>query len=340
MSGGTFTQRGTESGNAVLLNGSTLDDDLGAGAGLFSFTGGGTLTGSGSNPGVPAGQVVTVSATDVVLALGVSLTNAGTLTLGDSNSGYSVLQGPGDLVNHGQLNTIGGEGGSSYLRVNISNTAAATIDIATATNQDTGTTITNDGTVTIEATGNLALSGGSSFANNAAVTNSGAFSVSNGTFTQRGSVSGNAVLFIESTLDDDLGAGAGLFNLADGCTLTGSGSHPGVAAGQVVTVSGANIAFALGTNLTNTGTITLQDDINGGYIVLQGPGDLTNSGQLNTVAGHGGSSYLRANIGNAAGSIDIGATTYQDLGTLTTNNGTVRIEAGGSLGLSGGSSFV
>ncbi|MFI5366175.1 MAG: beta strand repeat-containing protein [Candidatus Binatia bacterium] len=340
LSGGTFTQRGTESGNALLLDASTLDDDLGAGAGLFSFTDGGTLTGSGNNPGVPAGQAVTVSATNDFLALGVSLTNAGTLTLGDSNSGYSVLQGPGDLVNNGQLNTIGGDGGSSYLRVNISNTAAATINIATATNQDTATTITNDGTLTIEAAGSLAVSSNSSFANNAAVTNGGAFSVNGGTFTQRGTVSGHAVLFIGSTIDDDLGAGAGLFNLADGCTLTGSGSHPGVAAGQVVTVSGANITFVLGTNLTNAGTIILQDDIGGGYIVLQGPGDLTNSGQLNIIAGHGGSSYLRANISNIAGSIDIGATTNQDAGTLTTNNGTVRIETGGSLVLNGGSSFV
>jgi len=340
MSGGTFTQRGAESGNAVLLDSSTLNDDLRAGAGLFNFTTGGTLTGSGMTPGVPAGQVVTVSATNIFLALGVPLTNAGTLTLGDGNSGYSVLQGPGDLVNNGQLNTIAGDGGSSYLRVNIMNAAAAAIDLATTTSQDTATTITNDGTVTIEAAGSLALTNGSSFTNNTAVTNSGAFSVSGGTFTQRGTVSGNAVLFIGSTIDDDLRAGAGLFNLADGCTLTGSGITPGVAAGQVVTVSGANITFALGTNLTNAGTITLQDAIDGGYIVLQGPGDLTNSGQLNTIAGHGGSSYLRGNISNTAGSIDIGAPTYQDAATLTSNNGTVLIEAGGSLALSNGSSFV
>ena len=45
------------------------------------------------------------------------------------------------------------------------------------------------------------------------MTNNGAFSVSGGTFTQRGgSESGNAVVLVDSTLDDDTSAGAALFD--------------------------------------------------------------------------------------------------------------------------------
>jgi hypothetical protein len=41
----------------TIFDGSTLDDDLAAGAGPFTFTGNGTLTGCGSSPGVPATHV-------------------------------------------------------------------------------------------------------------------------------------------------------------------------------------------------------------------------------------------------------------------------------------------
>ena len=293
----------------VLLNGSTLDDDLAAGAGLFIFTGNGTLTGSGSMPGVAAGQAVIVSAASVTVVLGVNLSNAGTITLGDSGGGFSVLENPGALTNSGQLNAIAGGGGIRYLRTNITNAAAGTIDIGTTTFQDQGTLTTNNGTVMVEASGNLALGGNSSFANNGgAVTNNGTFSLSHGTFIQRGGTeSGQAVLLSSSTLDDDLGAGAGLFTFTGNGTLTGSGNNPGVAAGQVVTVSAANTFVDLGVNLTNAGTITLGDG-GGGYSVLRGAFVLSNSGHLNTIAGGGGVRYLRVNITNSSGgTVDIAA---------------------------------
>jgi hypothetical protein len=75
--------------------------------------------------------------------------------------------------------------------------------------------------------------------------------------------------------------------------------------------------------------------------VLSGPGALTNSGQLNAIAGGGGNRYLRTSISNAAaGTIDIGTTTIQDQGTATTNNGTVTVEANGTLSLGNGFSFA
>jgi hypothetical protein len=349
VSNGTFLQRGgIESGHAVLLNGSTLDDDLTAGAGLFSFTGNGTLTGTGSMPGVAPGQLVTVNAANVTLVVAVSLTNAGTITLGDTGGGFSVLENPGTLTNSGLLNTIAGAGGNRYFRTSISNTVAGVIDIGTITIQDQGTVTTNNGAVTVEPAGNLALSAGSSFANNGGtVTNSGAFSVSNGTFTQRGgSESGNAVVLVNSTLDDDTSAAAALFDLAGGTnTLTGTGSNPGVAAGQMLTIAATNTFTNLAKNLTNAGTIILGDS-NGGYSALRGAFVLTNSGHLNAIAGAGGIRYLRLNIANSSGgTVDIAAPdTRQDANdvgpTTFTNNGTVMIEAAAKLALSGGSSFA
>jgi hypothetical protein len=345
VSNGLFTQRGgSQTGNAVLLAGSTLDDDVGAGPGFFTFTGSGSLTGSGSNPGVAPGQVVTLSAANVTVGLAVNLTNAGTIILGDSGGGFSVLQNPGRLTNRGQLNTIMGGGGVRYLRTNINNAAAGTIGIGATTVQDqNGTLVTNDGNVTIQMNGTYALSGGFSFVNNGgAVVNSGTFAMTGGgTFTQRGgTVSANPVLLSGVTLDDDLGAASAAFTFTGNSTLTGSGSTPGVAAGQVVTISAANVSVGLGVNLTNAGTLTL-GDAGGGFSVIQTPGALTNSGQLNAIAGGGGARYLRTNVSNtAAGTIDIATTTIQDQGTLTTNNGTVRIRAGGTLALGSGSSFA
>jgi hypothetical protein len=352
VSSGTFTQRaGTLSGSPVLFSNSTLDDDLAAGAGLFTFTGNGVLTGSGNNPGVATGQVVTVAANNVFTNLAKDLTNAGTITLGDDNNGYSVLRGPGVLTNNGQLNTIVGLGDPRYLRLNITNSVSGMVDIAADTRQDAAdfgaTVFTNHGSVVIEAAGRLALSGASSFANMAgSVANAGAFSVSSGgTFTQRGGTgSGSPVLLINSTLDDDLAAGPGLFTFMGNGVLTGSGSTPGVAAGQVVTIAATNTFANLAKNLTNAGTITLGDN-NGGYSVLRGPWVLTNSGVLNTIVGGGAPRYLRLNItNNPGGTVNIGSDTRQDAAdvgaTLFTNQGSLMIEMTGHLALSGGSSFT
>src|SRR6202011_6018292 len=110
-----FTQRGgSESGIAVyFFNGSTLDDDVGGGAGLFTFlNSSATLTGTGATPGIGAGQVVTIAAGNGTQAtLGVNLTNAGTIVMGDAGAGYSILCcAPSTLTNTGHLNTIQGSG--------------------------------------------------------------------------------------------------------------------------------------------------------------------------------------------------------------------------------------
>jgi hypothetical protein len=305
---------------------------------------GGSLTGSGPNPGVAAGQVVTIPSNNTQASFPSSLTNAGTMNVGEGGAGYSLVYGAGVLTNSGHLNIVLGGGGVRYLQLNLTNTATGTLDVAGQTllqDGGYGATTTNNGTVTVEATGSLALGGGASFISaGGTLTNNGAVGVNGGTFTQRGGIeSGNAVVVSNGTLDDDLGAAAGMFTL-DGGSLTGSGPNPGVAAGQVVTIPSNNTQASVAVNLTNAGTIILGDS-GSGYSLLNGPGDLTDTGLLQTVIGGGGPRYLYLNVINAAGgTVDIATATSQPIGNTTTNNGTFTVEAAGTFALSGGSSFT
>jgi hypothetical protein len=141
------------------------------------------------------------------------------------------------------------------------------------TRQDTATTTTNNGTFTVEVGVGFAISNGGSFTNLAgSVINSGSFSQTGSTFTQRaGSESGNPVLLKGGILDDDLSAGPAKFTITcPNCppyALTGSSTQPGVAAGQVVTIAGDNTQVDLSVSLTNAGTVVL-GDTGAGYSVL------------------------------------------------------------------------
>ena len=85
-------------------------------------------------------QTLVLPAANLTFSLGADSTVAphGVLTLGDSGGGYSWLGGSGPLTNSGHLNAIAGGGGIRYLRTNINNAAAGTIDIGTTTFQDQG----------------------------------------------------------------------------------------------------------------------------------------------------------------------------------------------------------
>ncbi|TMB65389.1 MAG: hypothetical protein E6J51_08275 [Chloroflexi bacterium] len=363
LNGSRFAQRaGTESGTPVyFFNGSTLDDDVSAGAGLFTFLNSvDTVTGTGATPGIAAGQVLTIGAgNDTQGTLGVNLTNAGTIVMGDAGGGYtSLCCAANTLTNTGHLNTIQGGGGTHYLRVNILNASAGSIDVAaTSTFQDGATTTTNNGAVTIEAGGGLGVFGPGSFINSGgSVTNNSAFSInSSAVFVERGGSESGTPVYLQtgSTLDDDLNAGAAQFIMnCPNCVvhLTGTGPTPGVAAGQVLTIPANKTEVDLAASMTNAGTIVL-GDAGTDLSILCGSGvTLTNTGQLNTILGGGGASnvnrYLRVNINNATGgSIDIAFSTLSDgvmcaggvgpAPTTITNNGTVTFEGGGLWLLSG-----
>src|SRR5260370_38870941 len=98
----------------VVANRAPLDDDPSGGGGFFTLTGGNnTLTGSGANPGVAPGQVVTIPANNSQVNVDKAITNAGTIILGDSGNGTSALMGCGGVItltNTGHLNTVAGGG--------------------------------------------------------------------------------------------------------------------------------------------------------------------------------------------------------------------------------------
>ncbi|HWD07453.1 MAG TPA: Ig-like domain repeat protein, partial [Actinomycetota bacterium] len=354
------TERGgSETGNPVQINGGTLDDDTSAGNGSFLFDPvASTLTGSGANPGIASGQIVTLSSSGASVGLAKSLTNAGTLNVGQStgSNGNVTLAGPSVTVtNTGAITTLPGTGGAQFLRTNIANASGGTVDIASGGTQSDGsggaTLFTNHGTLSVAGGATYALAGGSGFANlGGTITNNGALiQDSPGTFTERGgSETGNPVQINGGTLDDDTSAGAGNF-LFDpvASSLTGTGTDPGIASGQIVTLSSSGASVALAKSLTNAGTLNIGQSATGsGNVTLAGPSvTVTNTGLITTLPGTGGAQFLRTNITNATGGIvDVASGGTQSDGsggpTTFTNNGKTTFEAAGVYSFAGGSKFV
>jgi hypothetical protein len=96
----------------------------------------------------------------------------------------------------------------------------------------------------------------------------------------------------------------------------------------------------LSVSLTNAGTITLGAGT-GHNVLCCSNVTLTNTGRLNTVAGGADNRYLRLNVKNAGGVVDVAAPTIADVnGTTVTNNGTLTLEAGSIFYLSAGATFT
>ena len=140
----------------------------GTGAGKFTIISSfATLSGD-----IASGQTVTVEGTNSVntnvYATG-DFTNAGTLAMDSSGSGWALLQstggGPWTVTNTGTIKMLNSSGSPRYLRVAISNQQSGTVEIAAANvQQDLSTAFTNAGTVLLDAGSTLHLAGASSFA--------------------------------------------------------------------------------------------------------------------------------------------------------------------------------
>ena len=281
----------------------------------------------------------------------------GVLTLGDSAAGANAFgcSGAGctpnspTLTNTGVLKTVQGDGSARHIQlVLVVNATGGTTDVGGNTllqggcqpgggaNNNKG--FLNSGTVAVRAGGNLTAECG--FVNNsgATVSNLGAFSVGGSVFKQRGSETGAAVVITNgSSLDDDTSAGTGSFTFTSTSGgLTGTGSSPGIAAGQVVTVA-SGTTVGVFPNATNNGTLIMGDSGNGDSALCctyftAGP-TITNTGIVRTAQGGGGIRHLQVNIENAAGGlIDLAANdTRQDApcgdnATWITNGGTFTLE--------------
>ena len=193
---------GSQTGNAVALNGASLIDS--AGAGQFRLSAACKLSGT-----IPAGQTVTVTGAPSVnstttLSGGAPVTNDGTLVLDSpSGSGYAQLQGE-KLVNDGTLRTQVEGASLDYLEVGLENAGAVEVKSGEL-HQDQATTTTNEakGTIKVEATGKLVLTSATGkLVNEGTVTDEGSISITSATWTQSGgSETGNAVALSGSLVD-------------------------------------------------------------------------------------------------------------------------------------------
>ena len=167
VSAATFNQNGgKQTGHAVLLTNTTLNDS--AGHGSFTLEG----LGAGLSGTVPSGQTVTVLGTtnDVEASLSSpGVTNDGTVVLDSTGSGFAELEGA-PLTNAGTF-TIGDSSSSTReLDTSVTNQAGATMSIASpaATEEDGSATVTNDGTLQLSTdAAQLSLENGSSLVDGA-----------------------------------------------------------------------------------------------------------------------------------------------------------------------------
>jgi len=341
----TFNQTGgNDSGHAVIMQNTTLNDAVGSGS--FILQCGNSLSGT-----IPAGQTVNVqgnacgSAGLTVLA---NVTNAGTLSLDSASADdYSLIQdsvGGDTLTNDGTIQTVQDAGNIRYIRLNVVNDSDGTVLIGAADSRfDQGYTFTNNGSFTVSSGGGFSTNGSATFTQSGGtLANNGSMFVLSTTFNQTGgNDSGNAIIVQNTPMTDS--AGTGSFVLQCGNSLSGK-----IPVGQSIDIQanacGSSSTTLLG-NVTNNGTLSLDSVDADTYSLITDSvsGDsLTNNGTFQTLAGAGGTRYLRVNVVNDAGAtVSISAaSTLQDQGTTDTNAGTWNVKDGGELSLSGNSSFV
>jgi hypothetical protein len=323
---GTYkvTLTGNESANTLTLGGSSGTQTVDvqgntSGSALF------TLMSNGST-----------IATHGVLALdSQSVTGAGYAQI-DSSSGSSV-----SLKNSGTFETLDATVQPDYIGVDLTNDG--TVSIAGAsTQEDTDVAIVNNDTFTVASTGNVLDQGtGTSFAQKAGtLVNDGTLVLIGATFTQSGGTeSGNPVQLTQfSTLVDSAGTG--------GFTATGNDSLRGtIPVGQSLTVTGGATSGTLTLlgNVTNDGSLTLQDGSGGGAAELSSDSVvgrmLKNYGDVTTSGASGDDVNISSDLTNEkGGTVTLGAvTTNEEPDFNITNDGKFTVSANDALDETGGS---
>jgi hypothetical protein len=260
-------------------------------------------------------------------SLSGTVTDDGTLDLtSPDGGGFALIQTGGVTIgNGGMFETTGTDGQTRYIRVNVTNQAGGTIDIASPDSSiDQGNSVTNNGTVTVQSGGHLYLEGGSTFS------------------MDGGSETGNPVELLGGTLNDSAGSGRFSFETTNGNTLAGT-----IPAGQTVSVDGnetwGNAGASLSGTVTDDGTLDLTSPDGGGFALIQGsPLTVASGGLFETTGTDGQTRYIRVNVTNeAGGTVDLQSPGgLADQGTTFTNSGTFAFADGGDLSLTGGSTFT
>ena len=360
-SGAIVQGNGTETGNAVQVDGGSL-----------AFTGTGTpaaytvMPGAGATASgaIVAGVHLTVNAADncsgaqpATLTFTADTTSAGTVELGHTGA---CPNGPGEvavaagktLTSSGTL-LIDGTTGPEVLQGAFVNTGTVSALTGSTQLQGSGSSFVNDGSMTVAASASFGVDAGTSFTNGDANATGPVSLADNGTFADAGTLtegggttSGNQPLATGSLAYT--GTGTSSIDVPPAATTALSGN---LAAGQTLTVTGADlcggaspgVANAAG-SFTNDGTIQLQyagtclagdptlnlpagDTLTndpGATLVVQGA---PNGGVRSSLSG---SILNEGTLHVAAGTTDLGS------GSTLTNQGAIVVDAGATLSLATG----
>ncbi len=261
----------------------------------------------------------------------VDLNSAGSGELTNANSSIVTTVDSGGIIN-----TSTAASSTAYLGLQgaLTFNAGATLNVS-----GSGTTlfysavnVTNNGTITVNSG---TLSGASTkFTNNASIVNNATASL-NTDYVNRGSASGaNAVTLVAGTYDDDTSAGAGSYNATGGIILTGTGSSPGIASGQTLTLSNVTATTNV-TSFTIDGTVDL-NSAGSGELLNGASGDamtVASGGIINTSTATSSTGYLGLqgtltfNAGAALNVSGPGTTVFYSVVNVT-NNGTITVNSG------------
>jgi hypothetical protein len=300
---------------AVANNGSSAIDITGA----LTLQNGSSITNGEGNAVTVEGEA-SLTLFDSSSISGGLVSNNGTLNL----AGSSQLQG-GELDNTASVNVSGS--GVVFDGETVNNTGADGIDITGALTLQNGSSITNGegNAVTVEGEASLTLFDSSSI-NGGLVSNNGTLNLAGSNELQGGeldntgsvNVSGSGVVFDGETVNN---TGAGVIDITGALTLQNGSSITGGEGDAVTVESEASLSLSgnsllSGGLLTNDGTLTLA-----GNAAIES-GQLDNEGQFN-VTGTANALHGEQLIANNALEVMAGAALLIDQGTAITNSITV-----------------
>ena len=298
----TATDSVTVNGGTLTLAGTSQFSSLDVNAGLLNVNAASAAT----VVGVSSGASLTTGAANV-LADAAAFTNAGTLTLGGSdtigsfvNSGTvngaftltaatyalntgSVINanlGTGTINTSGTVGIFGTTGAAGTINVADGTTTLAGASAATTVNVNGGTlsvtgTINSATSVFIDGDATLITSGAAKIGDNAVITNAGLLTIGGSETVDSITGSGDIVLGSNTLTIDNSVVGSNISGTVQGLgsvqltggSLTFSGANT-YTGGTLVTGSATLVLAHDGNTLSNTGTLTVGQVISTGNVVL------------------------------------------------------------------------
>ncbi len=313
LNGGAGSNGIIEIENNVTLSGSgtlTLSAS-GSGNAYIEQSGGSfTLTNEGS----------TIEGNGVIGNGGLTLSNTGTVNA-NASAGPLQLNGSGGVTNTGTLEATAG--GTLDIQTDVTNTggtisaggSGSTVNVAATV---TGGTLSTSSSGLLQTAGSAVLNGvtissGSTYTNPAGATTGLMGTITNdGTLQLNGGGGTNGAINVDSNVTLQ---GGGTLNMS---VASGGGTAYIEQSGGTFTLTNSSNTIE-GEGLIGNGGLTLVNDatidanVSGGTLLLNGSGDVTNTGTLEATSG---------------GTLEINTTVNNAGGNITANGGTVQVESG------------